>query len=448
MHLIHILVTLVAVLTVLSALALVLGSRKSERIHSVWFLVAAVGEAIWGISIAVFLSLSVGVAAEALAPWMVKGIYIGAIVMDVALLGYISWKYKLGRFATVFFAIVGVILSAILCYDPSVLYSSINITNTGNSITVDMGRGFYLAYAFFFCSITPAFCGFLIHSIRHSNDKKMRKGYLFFLFGLMVAGFMSLIFDIILPPSRYDLIWVGPLTIGLVIIGFYYAILKFRTISLETNWLRVLSYIVLIGSAVIIYLLIFHLVFSSLFKIANPSFQVILLNFIMLAIVILLTPAISELNSMTKSLILTKRIDIAYITKKITAAGHRKVDLKDISGFLAEHMHFSYVGFLVNGKLYGSEEHRVAAEDLMAIRGLPRPARGVWQDISHVNKETVRELEISRIGIIANGAGDEIGQVILGKPASKSLLDKDDLMEIEMIMSLMAIVVGNGSRKS
>ena len=259
---------------------------------------------------------------------------------------------------------------------------------------------------------------------------------------------MSLIFDIILPPSRYDLIWVGPLTIGLVIIGFYYAILKFRTISLETNWLRILSYIVLIGSAVIIYLLIFHLIFSSLFKIANPSFQVVLLNFIMLAIVILLTPAISELNSMTKSLIMTKRIDIAYITKKITAAGHRKVDLKDMSGFLAEHMHFSYVGFLVNGKLYGSEEHRVAAEDLVAIRGLPRPARGVWQDISHVNKETVRELEISRIGIITNGAGDVIGQVILGKPASKSLLDKDDLMEIEMIMSLMAIVVGNGSRKS
>lgn len=448
MHLIHILVTLVAVLTVLSALALVLGSHKSERAHSTWFLLAAVGEAIWGISIAVFLSLGMGVAQEIAAPSLVNGIYMGAILMDVALLGYISWKYRLGKILTIVFAIIGVVLSAILCYDPSVLYSSIILSNMGNSVTIDMGQWFYIAYALYFCTITPVFCAFLIHKIWHTGNKKIRRGYLFFLIGLAVAGMLSLIFDIILPPTRYDLIWVGPLTIGLVIIGFYYAILKFRTISLSTNWLRILSYVVLIGSAVIIYLLIFHLVFSSLFKIANPSFQVVLLNFIMLAIVLLLTPAISELNSMTKSLILTKHIDIAYITKKITVAGRRKVDLKDMSGFLAEHMHFSYVGFLVNGKLYGSEDYRVPAEDLVAIKKLKRPERGVWQDIDGISKETMRELEISRIGIITDGAGDEIGQVILGKPASKTLLDKKDLMEVEMIMSLMAIAVGNGSRKS
>ena len=266
--------------------------------------------------------------------------------------------------------------------------------------------------------------------------------------GLAVTGLLALIFDIILPPTRYDLIWVGPLTIGLVIIGFYYAILRFRMISLSTNWLRVLCYIVLIGSAVIIYLLIFHLIFSALFKIANPSFQVILLNFIMIAIVILLTPAISELHSMTKSLILTKQIDLPYIVKKISAAGRKRLDLKDLSGFLAEHMHFSYVGFLSNGRLYGSEDYRVPAADLIAISELKKPDHGIWQNTSRLNKETLKELEISRIGIITNAAGDEVGQVIFGKPATKALLDKRDLMEIEMVISQVAIVVGNGSRKS
>ncbi|MBR2839939.1 hypothetical protein IKE82_01250 [Candidatus Saccharibacteria bacterium] len=448
MHLIHVLVIVVAVLTVLSALALVFGSSKSEKSHSAWFLAAAIGEVIWGISIAVFLSLGNGPTEYTIAPWLVKGIYIGAIVMDVALLGYISWRYKTGKILTVIFAILGIALSAILCYDPSILYSTTTLSNGGNWITIDMSKGFYLAYALYFCAITPTFCTFLIYKIRHTANKKMKKGYWFFLIGLAVAGLLSLVFDIILPPSRYDLIWVGPLTIGLVIIGFYYAILKFRTLSLSTNWLRILTYIVLIGSAIIIYLLIFHLIFSALFKIANPSFQVILLNFIMIAILLLLMPAISELNSMTKSLILTKQIDLPYIVKKISASGRRKPDLKDLSGFLAEHMHFSYVGFLINGRLYGSEDYRVPAEDLMAIVNLKKPEHGIWQNLSHLGKNAARELEISRIGIITDAAGDEIGQIILGKPATKALLDKRDLMEIEMVISQVAIVVGNGSRKS
>ena len=432
MHLIHILVTVVAVLTILSALALIFGSSKSEKAHSIWFLAAAIGEAIWGISIAVFLSIGSGPSEYAIAPWLVKGIYIGAIVMDVALLGYISWKYQSGKILTVLFAIAGVVLSAILCYDPSVLYSSLTLTSGGNKIAIDLSRGFYLSYAIYFCAITPALCSFLIYKIRHTASKKMRKGYWFFLIGLSLAGILSLVFDIILPPTRYDLIWVGPLTIGLVIIGFYYAIMRFRTISLSTNWLRILSYIVLIGSAIIIYLLVFHLIFSALFKIANPSFQVILLNFIMIAVVLLMTPAISELHSMTKSLILTTQIDIAYIVKKVASAGRKKLDLRDLSGFLAEHMHFSYVGFIINGRLYGSEDYRIPADKLLAITKLKKPTRGIWQDLTNLDQSTIKELDISRIGIITDAAGEEIGQIILGKPAAKTLLDKKDLMEIEM----------------
>ena len=111
-------------------------------------------------------------------------------------------------------------------------------------------------------------------------------------------------------------------------------------------------------------------------------------------------------------------------------------------------MHFSYVGFLINGRLYGSEDYRIPAEDLIAIERLKKPERGIWQSIGHLNQASLKELEISRIGIITDASGAEIGQVILGKPATKSLLDKKDLMEIEMIISQVAIVVGNGSRKS
>lgn len=446
MHLLYILVIIVAVLTVLSALALVLGSAKTEKARSLWFLVAAIGSAIWGMSISVFLSLKNGEIQQMNAPKLVAGIYSGAIVMDVALLGYISWKYRLGKMLTAAFAVIGIALLTVFLYDPSVLYSSINLVSMGNSITIDLGQWFYIAYALFFCTITPVFCGFLIYQIRHSRNKKQKKGYLFFLFGLSVAGLLSLIFDIILPPTRYDLIWIGPLTIGLVIIGFYYAILRFKMITLNANWLRVLSYIVIIGSALIVYLLIFHLVFSALFKIANPSFQVVLLNFIMIAIVLLLTPAISEINALTKSWIMTKQMNIAYIVKKITALNRKQIDLREMAGFLAEHMHFSYVGFIVNGKFYGSDDFRMGASEIEEIAKLKVPEKGVWQNVSQISG--AKELEISRIGVLTNAKGEVIGQMVFGKPVSKVTLDRQDLTEVEMIVNLMAVVIENGGRKS
>lgn len=446
MHLIYILVIVVAALTVLSGLTLVLGSSKSEKPRSVWFLVAAIGEAIWGVSISTFLALETGEMQHAVAPELVKGIYLGAVVMDVALLGYISWKYKIGKIMTGVFAVAGIALMTVFLYDPAVLYSRITLSNAGNTIAMNMNSGFYLAYALYFCAITPALCAFLIYQIRHTRSKKVKKGYLFFMIGIAVAGLMSLIFDIILPPSRYDLIWVGPLTIGLVILGFYYAILRFRMISLSTNWLKVMSYVAIIGSAMVIYLLIFHLVFSALFKIANPSFQVILLNFIMIAIVLLLMPAISEVHALTKSWILTRQIDIAYIVKKITLAGRKKMDLKEMAGFLAEHAHFAYVGFIVNGKFYGSDDFRLSSEELMAVTELKKPERGMWQNVGKLKGK--EKTDIARVGVLTNAGGEVIAQVVLGKPTTKTKLDRKDLTEVEMIFNLMAVVIENGGRIS
>ena len=42
----------------------------------------------------------------------------------------------------------------------------------------------------------------------------------------------------------------------------------------------------------------------------------------------------------------------------------------------------------------------------------------------------------------------EIGQIVFGKPASKVLFSRKDLIEIEMIINLLEVVVENGSRKS
>lgn len=449
MNFIYVLVIAVAVLTILAALALVFGSTKSERAHSFWFLSAAIGEVIWAVSIAIFLSLGTGSFDFEVAPWLIKGIYIGAILMGTSILGYISWRYKFGKLLTSIFLIAGIALATIFIYDPSILYSGIVLDNSGsNSVTIDMTRGFYIAYEIYFCLLIPVFCGFLIYRIKHTINKKAKQGYLFFLFGLAVAELLSGIFDLLMPPSRYDLIWVGPLAIGLIILGFYFSILKFKMISLSSSWLKVLSTIVIVSGAFIVYLLIFHLVFSALFKVNNPSIHVLLLNFIMVAIVIALTPAFSEIRDLTKSLMMTKQIDLPYIVKKLSIVERRKSNLKEVSGFLAEHMHFSYLAFFVKDKLYVADDCKIPTELLTKISKLPAPAHGVWQDISGIDHEVLKESEISRVATLTSANGEVLGQMIFGRQASKANLDHKDLVEIAMVINLMGTIVEDGSCKS
>ena len=447
MNLINVLVVAIALLTVLSALALVLGSSKQERGYSLWFLGAAIGELIWSVSIAVMLSLPPTDAGYAVAPWAIKGIYMGAIVMDIGVLGYVAWRNKFGKVLTSLFMIFGLVLMVIFLYDPSVLYSSFSLSHTGNVVNIDLSRGWYIVYIVYFITVALAFCMTMIYRIRHTSNKNTRKGYLFFLIGLSISGGLAPIFDLFMPIWRYDLIWVGPALIGLTMVGFYYAVLRYRMVSLNTSWLKVMSSVVLVGGVLCIYLLIFHLVFAALFKVASPSFQVVLLNFIMVAVVMALTPAIIEIWGMIRSLIMSKQIDLAYIVKKLSKVDTKNPNLKDISNFLAEHMHFTYVGFLVNGKYWTGDDYEIPVEELVEIPKLDCPTKGIWQAASSLDKEMTRKYGVYRVGILSGANGEVVGQVILGRPMTRGEVDKKDWVEIEMVMSLMGTIVENGGKR-
>lgn len=448
MNLVNFLIIVVSVLTILSALTLVFGSQKIERWRSLWFLAAAVGEVIWSVSIAGFLSLGTGEADQQIAPWLVKGIYVGPIVMDTMLLGYVAWKYRFGKAATVIMLAAGAVLATIFLYDPSVLYSQYALANAGNTVTYLMpgeGGWFLIAYIAFFCMITPALCLALLYQIKRATNRGMRNGYIFFVIGMAVGGFLSLIFNLIGAMYRYDLIWVGPLATGAVLIGFYYAVLKYRMVVLAAGWLKAMSTAVLTCAGVIIYLLIFNVVFSTLFKVNNPSFEVLLLNFLMIAVVLALTPAIIETWTMMRLLIMTKQIDVAYIVKKLSRLDRRKLNLKEISGFLTEYMHYEYVGFLVNGRYYAGEEGRLSAETIEKVSKLKMPARGVWQDVTNLGT-AAKEAGILRVAVLADTQGEEIGQMVFGKPTTKTTLDREDIARTEMVVNLMGTMIENGGR--
>ncbi len=300
MQLIAILLITVSILTLLSGIIIFLGSKKGERVRSAWFLVATIFATHWMVSIALFLTAPPEWS-DTIA-WHVNWTYINAVFIDIALLGYIVWKQKYGKILTSVFLVLGLILIAAFVYDPSLLYTEVILSNTGNSLVSNIGP-YYFIYIAYFCLLVPTVIGSLLYQVIKNRQSKKHGGELVLLIGFAISGTMSLVFNLILPLWRWDYVWIGPLAISTTIIAFYYSILRYRSLNLSSIWLKILSYVVMMASFAIVYMIIFSIIFAALFRGSTPSIEVIILNFLMILIFLLLMPALNELNSFIRSLI-------------------------------------------------------------------------------------------------------------------------------------------------
>lgn len=301
MQLIAILLTTVSILTLLSGFTVFVGSKKSDSVRSTWFFIATIFATVWMASIALFLNASSDWSRNFMTV-LVDLTYLSAIFIDIALLGYISWQHKYGKFITLFFLAAGLIFAGFFVANPSLLYTDVVLTNAGNSLITNIGP-FYFTYIAFFCAIVPAVLITLLRQIIKSKSSRVRNGDLVLLIGFAISGTMSLIFNLILPLWTWDLIWLGPLAISTTIIAFYYTILRYRALELGSAWLRILSYVVIITSAAVLYMIVFYVVFLAMFRGSSPSLEVVILNFIMVLFFLLLMPAMNELTSFIRSLI-------------------------------------------------------------------------------------------------------------------------------------------------
>ena len=303
MQLIIILLATVAILTLLSGIIVFFGASKGNKVRSAWFFLAAIFATIWMASISVFLTAGKDMAE--VIDWHVKWTFTSAIIIDVAFLGYIVWREKYGKFTTFFFLAFGGIISALIFAKPELLYQGVILANTGNSVTMNMAFGsLYYTYIIFFASIVPAIVISLLTQFIKTKSNRRRGGDLVIMLAFGGSSTLVLIFNLILPLfNNWSLIWIGPLALSATIIGFYYTILRYRSLNLVSVWLKIFSYVVLISSIAIIYMIIFALIFTALFRGSMPSVEVIVLNFIMILVFLILMPALSEIMTFIRSLI-------------------------------------------------------------------------------------------------------------------------------------------------
>lgn len=407
MQLIIILLVTVSILTFLSGATVLFGSSKGDRLRSAWFFLATFFATLWMVAIAIFLTATPEMSNVDL--W-VKLTFVSAIMLDVAFLGYIAWREKFGKILTFIFLVFGLTVSGIIICCPQLLFNEIALSATGNTVTLNIDA-LYITYITFFATIVPAVIFYLFKQFQNSTSKKKRKSDIVIMISFAISSIIVSISDVILPLlGRWDMIWLGPLALSATIIAFYYTILRYRSINLVSSWLKLFSFIVISTSLAIVYMIIFSIIFAAMFRGATPSTEVIILNFAMILIVISLLPAINELSMFIRSLIYNQQIDMAYIIKKLTRLPSKEVNLRDLASFLAEHLHVEYVGFLIDNQVWGSSSRKMDSED------------------------------VKMLDLIDNN-GKAYGKFMLGKPAHKGTFSRGNLVEIETIVNLVALIV-------
>lgn len=446
MDLTSILLYAVSVLAVFSGFSVFIGSSKVDRKRMAWFFATTIMAAIWTCSIALFLSLDATPAgieqSKVMAPALIMSVYISSAVMMIALLGYAGWDKVLGKILVVLATLSVAATSVVVLNDTKLLFDGFELTVNGNSVQLVNGVVYWL-YTFYFVLNSVLAWYFIWQRSQSTRSKKIRSGDQILLIGLMFTGALAMLSDLILPLFvRYDLIWIGPLALSVTLISFYYAVLKYRTISINSSWLKLLSYAVLIVTGAVIYMLIFYLIFTALFKVANPSAAVLVLNFIMIVIVLLLMPVLNEVSASIRSLISVGQVDLAYVIKKLNKIATKNVDLRDLAGFLADHLHFAYIGFIINGRLYGSKALAMSAEEVAQITKMKAAVGGgVWQEPNKSVKKILDELDLKAVAELRNAKGKAFGQLVVGKPVGKSSFERRDLVQLEMIINLVAMVI-------
>ncbi len=440
MQLITILLVAVSIIALLSGVAVLVGSTKGSRLQPFAFFLTTVGVFGWSLSMAIFLPL--GQDNFELAQFSIYGIYLSTLLMDLFFLIYVGHKIKWAKLPIIFASLASLFFAIALVYNPNLLYEEIVLSDAGNSPVIKLDW-YYFSFAAFTMLEGCTVAALVFYRLKHTSNKLMKRGWTLFLITLSGAWLTAGVFDLILPPFRYDLIWIGPLFISVDFVVHYYSILKYRLLDLASSWLKALSYIIIISLTAIIYLTVFYIVFMALFRGSLPSTPVIALTSIMILVVLLLFPALTEISNYVRSLAAVHEIDMVYLVKKLVALSKSYINYFELSDFLAEHLHFQYIGILYSGKLYGSGNRntKLSAEELKKIEKLKNKDKDIWLPFDDALKTELKSLGVEAIAELRNARSEVVGHILLGRPLGGINLNSRDLSELETALTLTAAAI-------
>ncbi|MCL2038362.1 hypothetical protein FWG86_00430 [Candidatus Saccharibacteria bacterium] len=447
MQLVNILMFLVAAMALMSGVVVVLGVGRSERTRALWFLLAGIGITTWCTTMSLFFMARPG--EEAIADLYIHITYTAALIITAGVFGYNCWVNRAGKVASLLVLAIATAFAIKFNLEPSLLYSNMTLSASTNNNLTNADSWFVYAYFGFIGASITAYLIALAFQIKRAANKNLKNGLTVSFVGWLVNGIIVSVFAMILPVFAHDysLSWVGPLSMGIVLLTVYFSLLRYRLLILRSNWLAIVSYAMIFILATMAYMVLFFVVFTALFKIPNPSMSVLALNVVMVAIVLLLLPVISEVGAAIKSMIFVRSVDMVYIIKRINRLAGQKVDLKNLAEFLADRMHFDYVGFLIDGRLWGSEKIDLADNELVLISKMKHSTNYIWLYVDDALKPVFERSNLAAVAQMRNARGQVFGHILIGRPLGEIEFAQRDLTQVESIVNLVAAIVDSGEKK-
>ena len=355
---------------------------------------------------------------------------------------YTGWKIKWSLIPIIISTLASIFLGGALIYNPHFLYDSFTLSASGNAVAIRLDW-YYIAYIALMVFEGVNVILLVLSRIKHTTNRSFKRGWGSFLICLAIGWAAAGIFDLYLPLFRYDLIWIGPLFIAIDFVIHYYAIIKYRLLDLASSWLKLLSHIIVMSLAAVIYLTLFFIIFMALFKIPNPSTPVIALTIIMIVIVLALMPALNEISNYFRSLSSIKDIDLVYFVKKIEQMSKSYINYHELAGFLSDHLHFQYVGLVIDKKLYGSKQARISTTEVAHISNYRTPIKGVWLALDDATRDSLKKSGIEAVAILRNAEGVVVGKIMFGRPIGNVSFRNRDISSLETALVLVAAAISS-----
>ena len=444
MYSVSISIFVIAVLAVFAGITLALGVRREQRGQGVMFFFAALFGAIWAAAIAIFLLLPNDTRGEALAPSTVLVIYSAAIPMMVFMMAFLTSRMRMGRIALIVFLIYGVILLTLLWSNPGLLYDSITLSNEAGQNSVNLVEGwFYLAYSCFLVAIASITLALTLFRIIRSDARSERAGLTVMMGGFFFAMIFCVVFDIWLPTFRYDLIWLGPVSLCAIVLAYFYAALKYHTIVLSSKGLRFLSYLIIISFVATIYIFVYVMATKYILHV-DIGGEVLIANMVMVLLLVAIVPLLSELSTVVKSMLSPSDVDIKNTVVEFNKMVASDPSLREVAEFVANRLNFEYVGLVINGQIYSSGFLYQPNELVAALKFLPPAAKGtVWQNYANVPelKKLFQEHRLTAVAELKNAHGEAFGYILYGMPLGKDRLDKADLYVPENTLNVLSAII-------
>ena len=417
MELITILLSIISILAVLSGVSILIGVGKSDRAKAAIFFVGNLAALVWAFSIVRLLSLP----AESydLAKSLVPVVYISVCAMMSFLVGYICYDYKIGKPFFILTLLLTAVVGTLIVVNPEKFYSEMIIDGINNRLLFE-NCALYVVYIALCVFIVLGLVGGSLGKvfIARKNKQMNTKSYVILALGFALTGALAGFFDLVLPLlGDYGLIWVGPLSMSAAILFHYYVVLRYKILQLAGAWLKALTYVVLVAVVAVLYMCVFFVIFSALFRGASPSGEVLLLNFVMAVIMILLIPAFNEISAELSSFVSNETVDLPFVVKKLDKIkrSNLRPEPSELANFLADYLHFENV-WLVKGKHVWSSKGEDLTDDAA--------------------KATLT---------LKDEKGNECGKIVFGKPSGKLSFSRRDKTQLDVVASLLGPILAKVS---